>query len=107
FSYFFIWTVNPQLWRQAPLPALPWPGLALLLYVASSTAIWGAGRCIDSSGDGVRGRLFPLLMGTAPLLLAAGLGAETYGEWQAGLRPTDTAYAALVYTFAALQGQFV
>jgi cytochrome c oxidase subunit I+III len=44
FSYFFLWTVSPEIWPTDDLPPLAWPAAAALLYVASSGAIALAGR---------------------------------------------------------------
>jgi cytochrome c oxidase subunit I+III len=41
-----------------------------------------------------------------PLLISA-LGIEVYGQWQTGLRPTESSYGAVVYMVSALQGLFV
>jgi cytochrome c oxidase subunit I+III len=49
-----------------------------------------------------------------PILLVAGasslfgfLVCEVLGHWQSGLKPTETAYAAIVYMASFLSGQIV
>lgn len=109
FSYLFLWTVSPAVWPAAggALPALRYPLAAALLLVSSSGAIAYASRALKrASHDGGHWPVRCALLLAAPLLAAA-LGAEFYGHWQSGLRPTDSSYAAMVYTFVAVQGFFV
>ena len=42
-----------------------------------------------------------------PLVLLAALAADLIGHVESGLRPTDSAYGAVVYTFLALQFCYV
>ncbi|MBA3326157.1 MAG: cbb3-type cytochrome c oxidase subunit I [Rhodobacteraceae bacterium] len=108
FSYFFLWTVNPGDWPPAAVTpaAARWGLAAAACYVASSLLVVIAGRALAASGTGGRRAVaIALLAGLA--LLAAGFGLEIYGHWRSGLRPTAHSYAAAVYAFSALQGQYV
>src|SRR5690606_13998131 len=104
----FLWTVNPGAWPPAGVsPASPAWGLAAAAsYLASSLVLVVAGRVLSSPDGLARGSMsLALLAGIA--LMAGGLTLELYGHWQSGLGPTEHAYGATVYAFAALQGQFV
>jgi cytochrome c oxidase subunit I+III len=105
FSYYFLWTVSPEVWPKSPveLPELRYPLAATLLSVLSSVSVAYASRALKSNhAQPVR---FALLA-AVPLLIGA-LGYELYGHWQTGLRPTQTSYAAVVYTVLSIQGFFV
>ncbi|HLF97079.1 MAG TPA: cbb3-type cytochrome c oxidase subunit I [Methylococcaceae bacterium] len=105
FAYFFLWTVSPEVWPVggAALPVADYPFAAVLLLVLSSCAMAYASRALRAA------RSWPVrfsLLSAIPLLVAA-FGVELYAHWQSGLRPTDSSYAAAVYTFIATQGFFV
>jgi cytochrome c oxidase subunit I+III len=104
FSYFFLWTVSPQVWPSgSEMPDAMWPLVSALLLAASSAAVVYANRALKSSAT------WPMrvaLIAAIPLLIAA-LGVEGYGHWQAGVRAAETSYGAVIYTFVALQGFFV
>jgi len=111
FSYLYLWTVAPQVWPAggSALPAPRYPLLAGALLVASSAAIASASRALRATVAARPGGHWPVRLSIVvalPLLVAA-LGVELYGQWQAGLRPTASSYGAVVYTLAALQGQYV
>jgi cytochrome c oxidase subunit I+III len=40
-------------------------------------------------------------------LMIGAFAAQLYSPWQTGLRPDASGYAAVVYTFVALQGFFI
>ncbi|HET8726377.1 MAG TPA: cytochrome c oxidase subunit I [Alphaproteobacteria bacterium] len=109
FSYLFLWTVSPDVWPAASgssLPSLAWPLIGAMLLLFSSAGVAFAGRSLRSA-SGRRG-LWPMriaLLLAVPILIAAS-GAELYGHWQAGLRPTTSGYAAVVYAIVGLQGLF-
>jgi cytochrome c oxidase subunit I+III len=109
FSYFFLWTVSPQVWPAGlnALPAADYPMAAALLLVLSSCAMAYASRALGSARSrfGQWPMRFSLLL-AIPLLIAA-FGVELYAHWQSGLRPTESSYAAMVYAFIATQGFFV
>ncbi|CAA7612900.1 cbb3-type cytochrome c oxidase subunit I [Magnetospirillum sp. UT-4] len=106
FSYFFLWTVSPDVWPAATGQALPgaeWPLAAAALLVLSSALVWWAGRRLEADGHwSVR-----LGLAAAAVALAAALAAELAGQRATGLSPTDSGYGAVVYMMAALQGLFV
>jgi cytochrome c oxidase subunit I+III len=105
FSYYFLWTVSPAFWpkSEAALPELRYPLAAAILSVLSSAAVAYASRALKSN------RAWPVrlaLLAAVPLLIGA-LGFDLYGQWLIGLRPTQTGYAAVVYTVISIQGFFV
>ena len=113
FSYLYLWTVSPQVWpadRNA-LPRFVYPFISAALLIASSVAIASASRALRTAKPGIawggaQWRVRVAILVALPLLPAA-LGAELYGQWQAGLVATASSYGAVVYTVAALQGQYV
>jgi len=107
FSYFYIWTVSPQVWPASPddrLPGLAWPAAVAAALVVAGLALHLADVAIRRAGERMRWAVCAALLlamvalGSASLL---GLGAQ----WHAGLRAADTSYAALVYAFIAVDGQ--
>jgi cytochrome c oxidase subunit I+III len=105
FSYLYLWTVSPEVWHSggAKLPAAVYPLAAATLLALSSAAIALANRALKA---GASRRLRAGLLLALPLLMAA-FGIELHGQWQTGLTPTETSYGAVIYTFIALQGQYV
>jgi cytochrome c oxidase subunit I+III len=108
FSYYFLWTVSPEVWpaasgREVPGPGWPLVGAACL--GLSSAVVAYASRTLRSAGRGVWAVPFGLML-AMPLLVGA-LAVEIYGQWQVGLRPTESSYGAIVYMTSALQGVFV
>jgi cytochrome c oxidase subunit I+III len=110
FSYYFLWTVSPDVWPEASGQALPgfgWPLASAVLLALSSAAIAYGSRALESAAPS-RGQ-WPVrvaILLALPLLVGA-LGVEIYGQWQAGLRPTESGYGAVVYMVSAIQGLFV
>jgi cytochrome c oxidase subunit I+III len=106
FSYFFLWTVSPDVWPAATGQALPewwWPAGSATLLLASSALIWWAGRRLAADAHwGMR-----LALVFAALALAAALAVELAGQRSTGLSPVDSSYGAVVTMMAALQGLFV
>lgn len=109
FSYFFLWTVSPDVWPAATgwqLPEPRWPLASAGLLLASALVVRAGDRLLVRSA---RLGLWPTraaLMLAIPLLVAA-LAVEVYGQGQAGLKAEDSGYAAVVYMTSALQGVFV
>jgi cytochrome c oxidase subunit I+III len=104
FSYLYLWTVSPQVWPKADaqtLPMLGWPAVSAVLLLVSSAAIVGAGRALS---DRTASRLLALIV-VAILTLIASLGIEFFGQWQTGLRPDGSGYAAMAYLSSLLQLQ--
>ena len=100
FTYLFLWTTNPQVWPapdQLPEPGWPLAGGALLL-LSSACVAW-------MNRDLRKGRalLLRIVLAPALLLLLAAACLEAYVQWQQGLRPQHSAYAAAVYALAGLQ----
>ncbi|HEY9280767.1 MAG TPA: cbb3-type cytochrome c oxidase subunit I [Eoetvoesiella sp.] len=104
FAYLFLWTTSPRVWvPPARLPVMMLPLASACLLLGSSALLACIGRRLAQS----RQRLLRLGMPLAVLMLAAATGLEGYGQWQTGLRPQDSSYAAATYAFAGLQGVFV
>jgi cytochrome c oxidase subunit I+III len=103
FSYLYLWTVSPAAWSTAPLAGLPWPLAAAALFGASALAFGAAGRSLGPPGR--TRRWTPLLLVAGSGALAAAVIVELAGHWQAGLRPTQSGYSALVYMASVLNGQ--
>jgi cytochrome c oxidase subunit I+III len=93
FSYLYLWTVSPQAWRAAVLPAAGYPACALLLLIASSIAIVWAGRLLS---DRTSDWLWSAIIAAASLMLVAAMAVDGYAQWQTGLRPADSGYTAMV-----------
>jgi cytochrome c oxidase subunit I+III len=107
FSYLFLWLVSPDVWTQhaAAIPALWQPAISAALFVAGAAGFLLAGKLLPEPGK--RSVVVPLLMEAAALALVAAVSWEIWGHYQAGLRPTESAYGAMVYMGGALAGQIV
>jgi cytochrome c oxidase subunit I+III len=108
FSYLYLWTVSPEVWPPAgaiAAPPLVWPAISAILTVASVIAVYVADRLLPRPGERNIGVAIFLFVSAA--CLVAGLIVEIIGHWNLGLRPTDSAYSAMVYMSAVLNGQLV
>ena len=107
FSYFFLWTVSPDVWPRDPqaLPALGWPLVSAGLLAASTALVAWSSRRLDTAPPGRQGLLQAALV-AAVVLLCASLVVEVQGHRATGLSPRASAYGAVVYMVAALQGLF-
>lgn len=108
FSYFYVWTVSPQVWPDLTLTALPglqWPLLSAALLIASGVAI-GYGRNLLPEPGGTR-PVFPATVALAAVCLVAALLCDLYGFTSAGLVPDADSFAALSYLAVGLQGGLV
>ncbi len=106
FSYLYMWTVSPQVWAYAGSPAPPpfdWPIASAALMLLSIGAIYFADRLLPRPGE--RNHWVAVLLFVSASSLAAAVALEVIGHWNTGLRPTDNAYAAMVYMGAALTAQ--
>ncbi|WP_230530921.1 cbb3-type cytochrome c oxidase subunit I [Microvirga roseola] len=108
FSYFFLWTVNPDIWPRSgeALPWFGWPIGAALLYVASSALIWFAGRRLSHVPERSSWPTRIALILAVPLILGA-VSLEVLGQLSTEVRPTDSGYGAVVYMLSSFQGFFV
>jgi cytochrome c oxidase subunit I+III len=107
FSYFYLWTVSPGMW-PAGSSALPDGADALrsaLLLLGSAGLLRYADYALTSRPLSPRSLRIALLLAVA--LLIGAVAGDVFGHWQSGLRPTDSAYAAIVYALLANQGFFV
>ncbi|MEQ8700529.1 MAG: cytochrome c oxidase subunit I [Bauldia litoralis] len=107
FSYLYLWTVSPDAWvaGETMAPDLGWPLASGALLVAAVIAFGFADRSLAPPTR--RNPATPLLLIIGTLALVAAVGVEVYGHWQAGLRPTDDSYSAMVYMASGLNGQLV
>ncbi|HWK71077.1 MAG TPA: cbb3-type cytochrome c oxidase subunit I [Burkholderiaceae bacterium] len=104
FAYLFLWVTSPETWP--PLARLPSMGLPLTsagLLLGTSVLLAWLSRTLE------RERQVAVRLGlpAAMLMIAAAIGLEAHGQWQAGLRPQDSGYAAAVYALIGLQAVFV
>jgi cytochrome c oxidase subunit I+III len=109
FAYFFLWTVNPDAWPPdgAILAGHLWPSAAAALYLLSSGLLHAAARVLTARGRGGPWGMFRLLLFAALPILLLGFAIHLYAYWDSGLRPTESAYGAVVYAFVAMQGLYV
>ncbi|HEY8613382.1 MAG TPA: cbb3-type cytochrome c oxidase subunit I [Roseomonas sp.] len=101
-TYLFLWLVNGDgMWPPAGLgtPLLERGGLALVLYVAAAGMMLLASYLLRR-----RGALPFWAMPLALALLVAGYAADLSAAWEAGLRPSQHAHAAITYGLLAWQG---
>jgi cytochrome c oxidase subunit I+III len=80
-----------------------WPALAAGMMLAAGGLFWLAGQSLPAPGT--RSPPAALLTFLAALALAAGVVIETWGHWESGLVPTESAYGAIVYMAPFLTGQ--
>lgn len=109
FSYLYLWIVSPEIWPAAGdgpgLPKATWPVITALLVVVGASLMGAAGKWLLSP-DG-RELAFPLLLGLCAISFLAALMSEGLSHWQTGLRPTDSAYGAMVYMASFLNLQVI
>jgi cytochrome c oxidase subunit I+III len=101
FSYLFLWTVSPEMWRDLPpLPPLAQGLLSGALLAVSSACVFAANRALkrDSSAG------FHAALAAAAVLMTVALGIDAVAQLETGLRPDDSAYGAVVYLFLGLHG---
>ncbi|WP_421999277.1 cytochrome c oxidase subunit I [Reyranella sp.] len=107
FSYLYVWTVSPEVWPAGGSPALPGPGRPLLsaaLCIMAVVAFRAGDRWLPAPGTRAGlPSLLSIAIGCASLVAA--VTVEIEGHWQAGLRPQDTAYGAMVYLAGLLAAQ--
>jgi cytochrome c oxidase subunit I+III len=108
FSYLYLWTVSPEVWPAANSSALPgaaWPLGSAALLLAGAIAFVIAGRSLPAQGRRLTASLPLVFLGVG--CLVAAIAVEIFGHWQASVRPGESAYGALVYLAAGLNGQLV
>jgi cytochrome c oxidase subunit I+III len=107
FSYLYLWTVNPRQWPTSAdaLPSAVYPIGSALLYLASSVAIWWAGRRLEAVPERSSWPTRLALVAAVPLLAVATV-LEIVGQLSTGLRPSESGYGAAVYSLASFQAFF-
>jgi cytochrome c oxidase subunit I+III len=106
FSYFFLWLASPHVWpaQSGQGPAgISWAIASSVLLVSSSAAIWLGGRALGGS----RSAAVRAALALALASLVGAIGCDVLSQWRTGLRPTQHAYGALVYTALSLQAVYV
>jgi cytochrome c oxidase subunit I+III len=106
FSYLYMWTVSPEVWpspNAREVPSLGWPLLAASLFVVAIAAFTLAWRTLPPPGP--RNFMTSVLVLVGALCLTGAIAVEVAAHWQAGLRPTDSVYGAMVYLSIGLTGQ--
>jgi len=97
FGYLYLWTVSPATWPTTPISMPSWPVTCLIV---SGVALAAATRLLGSSR-----LLFALALACGIGALLVGLALDAWTQWQSGLRPSASGYAAMVYANAVLQAQ--
>lgn len=106
FSYLYLWVVSPAQWPAShQLPGAVALVAVVLAYAVSAAGLLGAARLLRSAQLPRLGFLCLVTIGA--IALAAALALDLAGQWQAGLRPWDSGYAALVFANLAIQGKIV
>jgi cytochrome c oxidase subunit I+III len=107
FSYFYTWTVSPQVWPQAEddrLPALSWPAAVAGCLVACGAALMIAQALLRRAGFwSILGFRIALLV--AAVAVGGASALDIMAQAEAGVRPADNAYGALVHAAIAVQAQ--
>lgn len=104
FSYIYLWTVSPQQWSPPEMQPPPSSPLASAALLAISSGLLAAARVLLERRASKTSFVIVITVAVAALTLA--VVADGFGHWSAGLRPTQSAYAAMVYMNGALQLQF-
>jgi cytochrome c oxidase subunit I+III len=80
--------------------------ISAALLVASSALVAYGSRALRSSARRGSWPVRIALLLAIPLLIGS-LAVELHGQWQVGLRPTESGYGATVYAIAGMQGLLV
>jgi cytochrome c oxidase subunit I+III len=104
FSYFFLWTVSPQVWPGPDaLPRAAWPLSAVACLAVASAATVVAGRAFArNAAHALRGAL-----AIAVAALCASFAADLAGWRATGIAPQASSHAAIVHAMVAAQGFYV
>jgi cytochrome c oxidase subunit I+III len=108
FSYLYLWMVNPQGWPPdgVQVPPLILPASAALALLASGAALAYASRALRTERwRGPWSMRSGLVLATLLMLASSAIAFDDV--WQTGLRPTEHAYGAVVYTILGYQGLHV
>ena len=105
FSYLYLWTTSPG-WiaGDAFRPGIHWPLATTLALFADLRVCAFTDR---AARDGRYRSLAAVAWSGAALLSAVALATEISGHWQAGLRPDQSGYGAMVFMASVLQAQIV
>ncbi len=107
FSYLYLWTSSPEGWElgAAMLPDAGSPMLSAGLF-ALAVALYVLARWALPEPGG-NNLVTPALVILGACALTGGVVNEVWSHWQAGLRPTDSSYGAMVYMAGVLTAQLV
>jgi heme/copper-type cytochrome/quinol oxidase subunit 3 len=101
FSYLFLWTVSPELWRTAlTLPPVLYPLTSAALLCASTLGLVVANRMLRRDASFT----FYAALTLAIVCMTTAFGIDLAAHMNMGLRPDASGYGALVYLFVALHG---
>src|SRR5690606_22625850 len=103
FSYLYLWTVSPDVWAE-DLPELSWPGFSAVFLFLSALLFVLAKKSLAQPGQ-KNNPATPVFVLSGALALIAAVICEGIAQWQFGVHPTDTSYAAMVYMACVLNGQ--
>ncbi len=106
FSYLYLWTVSPEVWPAslAQLPELTWASVSLTALFTCAVLFLLAKKSLAPPGERRRA-ITPFLILLAAVALIVAVVCEGWSQWQLGLRPTESSYAAMVYMSCVLNGQ--
>jgi cytochrome c oxidase subunit I+III len=107
FSYLYLWIVSPEVWapQAEAVPPWEWPIMSGTLFVAAGGCFLVGWRTLAHPGS--RNALTPVLIVAGAACAVGAVAIDVMGQWQAGLRPSSSSYAAMVYMSSILTGQLV
>ncbi len=107
FSYLYLWIVSPEVWAPLaePIPSWEWPALSAVLFAAAAGCFLIGWRTLAHPKS--RNALTPILVIAGAVCAVGAVSVDLVGQWQAGLRPSSSSYAAMVYMSGILTGQLV
>ena len=107
FSYLYLWTVSPEAWitGKAFLPSAGWPLASGALLLLSGLVLYLACKRLPEPGK--RNASAPLLILASAAIAVGAIIVEFAAHWSAGLRPTTSSYAAIVYMGGILSAQLI
>tara|TARA_B100000678_G_scaffold291050_1_gene305984 strand:- start:2895 stop:5447 length:2553 start_codon:yes stop_codon:yes gene_type:complete len=107
FSYLYLWTGSPEVWLAGRkyLSNIAWPTASAVLLVTGLALYKAAVVVLPERGK--RNVRAPVLVAAGASALVAAIVIEFYGHWQAGLRPMESSYGAMVFMGGILSAQII
>ncbi len=108
FSYLFLWLGNAEAWPPpgAGIPDLRWPAAAAALYAGGTGSLLLADRFLARTPGASHWPVRLLILAAVPLIVGAS-AAEILAQWDAGVRPAETSYGAIVFALISIQAFYV